>query len=487
MNLANRCAAVFFALASTSASIAQDKFELQSKKVDQAVIKALVTYGRRAESLKVSSLARRAYQIILDHYDVEQPTALRGLGYTKGKDGWSESSKPLTKDTSDERKRKSLERQWSKVTRALGDRHGRLGMELIAAGHISRGNEQLERALSFHPGIRAWHEALGHEELEGFFGTDEQLAFVKRFREMRDIASEVSTKEYATTKLTARAMPFALRKSGLPFVGAKSKHFTHWIVGDPDEAADSLQWAERSFELLKFLAGPHMPRSSNKWIAWHAILRNDEQRDALLANSPDTRGKHTLEQAKLFGGSSFKQGKQWATVSWISTPNLQDPIVAHVVQRHFAGGRNKAFSEGLMHTCTWLLCGTTKSYYARLPHTVTKGYKPMPRAPGDWRKRLFDEIDTDTDWQLEQLPRERLDNFRDSARVKAWSFMTFLVARHPQDWAVLYDKMGKSTGLMPETVAERFEEHLDRSIGELDAEWREWARRGSRIGKVTGW
>jgi hypothetical protein len=37
----------------------------------------------------------------------------------------------------------------------------------------------------------------------------------------------------------------------------------------------------------------------------------------------------------------------------------------------------------------------------------------------------------------------------------------------------------------PEEVAAIFAKVLGQPIGEVDAEWRTWARRGSRLGKVS--
>nr|MBP8300053.1 hypothetical protein [Planctomycetota bacterium] len=49
--------------------------------VDQQVLQALIGFARAAESAKLPSRARVAYETILEHYDLENPTARKGLGW----------------------------------------------------------------------------------------------------------------------------------------------------------------------------------------------------------------------------------------------------------------------------------------------------------------------------------------------------------------------------------------------------------------------
>ena len=88
---------------------------------------------------------------------------------------------------------------------------------------------------------------------------------------------------------------------------------------------------------------------------------------------------------------------------------------------------------------------------------------------------------------MDQIPRERIDNFRDSARIKSWSFLMFMMARYPTKWLEVVRNMGRAKGLTEEAVAECFEKYLGCTVGELDAEWREWAKQGSRIGTASNW
>jgi hypothetical protein len=114
-----------------------------------------------------------------------------------------------------------------------------------------------------------------------------------------------------------------------------------------------------------------------------------------------------------------------------------------------------------------------------------KSASALARDPGVWLERLYSEIAAGKDWPLVQVPRERYDNFHESARIKTWSFMLWLVARYPERWPRLLEDVSKPNQL-PEDVAAAFREVLERDVGEIEAQWRKWARSNSRIGKASG-
>jgi hypothetical protein len=62
--------------------------------------------------------------------------------------------------------------------------------------------------------------------------------------------------------------------------------------------------------------------------------------------------------------------------------------------------------------------------------------------------------------------------------------VTWLLARHPQQWAKLLLEIGREPR-SAEEIAAIFAKVLGQPIGETEAEWREWARRGSRLGTVS--
>jgi hypothetical protein len=102
---------------------------------------------------------------------------------------------------------------------------------------------------------------------------------------------------------------------------------------------------------------------------------------------------------------------------------------------------------------------------------------------------LHAEIDQRTDWPLQQIPRERLDNYRPRVRMKAWSFVVWLLARHPDRWATLLRALPSPEEVAnptPEQCTAVIEQVLGRKLPEIEDEWRLWAGGKSPLAKATG-
>lgn len=477
--------AVWFAGAMLTAQSPAPKNEAE---LDKQVAQLLIAYARSAESLKLPSAARRVYEQILDHYDIDHPTARAGLGWKKVKDEWQQVTPPdkLPADAATAAQRKQVADAWLLARKRAGALHRELGLALLAAGERPRGSHQLERALAFVPDDQVAHRALGHEEFEGFFGTAEQIAFVQRYRAILAAAREIGTREIAVETPDASRLPAELARTGIAFAGARTKYVTYWVAGTAEEAAQCAIANERAAELLRFLLGDDP--ATRKYllvrpVVWVAVLRSAEQRTRLLEVSPTARGSETVERAKLYGGQVFTAAAGKA--EWVY--HHVDADCDHAAGQYAKRATpwfNPGLSEGFVHTMTWLTCGTTKASYMLLPTTVGQK-EDRSASPEQWLQVLRDDIDAGKDWPLVQVPRERLENFRAPVRYKAWSFVTWLLARHPDKWSRLLVELGHEPRL-PEDVTRIVAATLDQELGEAEAEWRDWVRRDSPIGRASG-
>ncbi|MFY9344360.1 MAG: hypothetical protein WAT39_17845 [Planctomycetota bacterium] len=476
---------VLFAAALAGQAVSAPKTDAE---LDAQVIQALVGFARNAENWKAPSRARAVYEQILDHYDTDNGTARAGLGWKRVKDEWQVATPPdkLPKDAATPAQQKQVEDAWRLASKRVATLHRTLGLALDAEGHRARAVHHFERALVFDPDDLDCHKALGHEELDGFFGSPEQLAFVQRMRAIFAKAREIAEQSVEFEPVATASLPDELRKTGIAFSGARSKHVTYWHVGTADEAAQCAIWNARAVLLLKFLFGDD-PTVARYLVAspvrWIAVLREPEQRARLLEVSPVTLGGDSPGRARLVGGKSFTSRS--GPAEWVRHDGHDgDHAVGQATNRGTLVF-NAGLGEGLVHTATWLLCGTLHSSYARLAATQKGEREERSSDPDESLRSLRAAIATGEDWPLVQVPRERSDNFRTAVRLKSWSFMTWLLARHPDRWVRLLVELGHQPRL-PEEVAAVFEKVLERSVGEVETEWREWARAGSRIGKASG-
>jgi len=481
--------AAALALALALPAAAQDSVDARRQAVDKAVVKELVAFARRAESYKAHARARKVYELILDHYDSEHPAAMRALGYKKVGDEWQEETPlhELPKDAASERNLRSLKKLWTRAGKKAGKLHGDYGIALLAEGADAPGRYQLERAVTFDPEHRAAHEALGHEQLDGFWGDEAQLAFVRRMRAIHAKADELAQQDFDVQRLDAGALPPALAATGLSFEGARSEHFETWAVESYEDAAAHVLWSERAWALYGFLSEPAASDARGvdvKAIRYVALVRTDAHREQLIGNSPATRGNLSSDQLRMVGGNVYKDAGGTAEWAYHDREHDADRAVAHVTKRCFAARINAGLSEGMVHAMTWLLCDSLYSHYMGFAHTSTGKDDGWQRNGSEWSSRLAELVDRGEDWPLVQVPRERMENFRDPCRGKAWSFMRWLVARHPDKWFALALALA-APNLQEDDVRRKFEDVLGRSVGEVEAEWREWARDGSPIGRAT--
>ena len=448
----------------------------------------LTGFAKNAESYKAFAMARPAWQMLLDHYEAGNRSAMLGLGFKQVKGEWqapAADAKPVA-DGVTAPNRTTIQNAWNTLLKKLAKMHRELGIALLADGEEMRGRFHLERTIEIDGDDAEAHRQLGHEEIAGFRGTAEQVAFVKRMQALGARAKEIAAAAIDVQDLPSSSMPAELLASKLPFVGAKSANHTYWVVGSVDEARAMAEWSERAGMLLEELLGPKHSRTMlvKRPRRWVAVVRDDLERDTLITASPTLLGKRTVAEAKMMGGFAAQVGGGWVELSWHRAETDADRAVAHATKRGLAS-MNDGLHEGLVHTMTWLLCGSTLTGYMDIAATSTGKEERDVRDPAEWRKRLLSEIAAHKDWPLVQVPRERHENFRESVRYKAWSFTTWLVCRHPDEWPTLMTRLDKQP-LTAEEVAAIVLEVLGRSVDDAEMEWREWAKAGSRIGKASG-
>jgi len=471
-------------LASPATAQATKSTEAQEAQLAGKAAHVLCTFARTADTNKLPSRALDAYRTVVEQYDDQNKTARLGLGFRLVDGAWQAPTEPAAPpaDTATAKQKATVEAAWRTSQKQLGKLHRELGLLLWKTDEAA-GRRHLERGLQFDPDDAKSHETLGHEEVNGFRGDAQQIAFVRRMLTIREQAGRLREQPFEVEDVPATSMPRELQATGLPFAGARSKHFAYWVVDSPEAARAAVLWSERAFALLQFLFGDDAQSRVQPGMQWNCVVRTEAERETLLRTSDTMRGKLSPEEAKAFGGLVFTLKNGEASWSMYDVAHDADMAVGHATKR-CCRRVNPALSEGLVHTMTWLLCDTTVCRFAAIPKTYSGTFQLPQTDPEAWLERLQDLIDSGDAPPLVQVPRERLDGFRDDVRLQAWSFVLWLLARHPNDWQDLVLKLNK-LDMLPEAVAEAFQQALGRDLAQVEAEWQQWARRGSRIGKAT--
>ena len=208
------CAAPLAAQNATAAELAE-----REQKLHTSAVQVLLSYARSAESNKLPSRAVAAYELVLAHYDAENKIAKAALAKAKG-----------VADQGTAAQRRSTDQGWTLAGKKLAPQHRDLGIALLAIDDLLRGQHHLELALRYDPSDLEAHKALGHAEHNGFFGTDDEIAFCKRLAAIESRAKELGATGYQPAALPADKMPEELRRSGLSLAGAKTRSFAIWTT-----------------------------------------------------------------------------------------------------------------------------------------------------------------------------------------------------------------------------------------------------------------
>ncbi|MCC7063442.1 MAG: hypothetical protein IT456_11595 [Planctomycetes bacterium] len=474
------CAAPLAAQNATAAELAE-----REQKLHTSAVQVLLSYARSAESNKLPSRAVAAYELVLAHYDAENKIAKAALAKAKG-----------AADQGTAAQRRSTDQGWTLAGKKLAPQHRDLGIALLAIDDLLRGQHHLELALRYDPSDLEAHKALGHAEHNGFFGTDDEIAFCKRLAAIESRAKELGATGYQPAALPADKMPEELRRSGLSLAGAKTRSFAIWTTSEsaePDTAApaEMAEWGERAIALLEFTLGSAPARHAqvaiqarrNRWIA---VVRSAEQWTAFFAANPQILEKAKLQSVPPQSNFAFESSTGQAEIFLHRRELDADSMIAHVTMWGFATDGNEGLGQGLVHTMTSLLVGTMNTWFGSPPPTQASPRKELPRDPKQWAARIREEIAKGADWPAVQVPRERLSSFRENVRVKSWSFVYWLMARYPDRWTRAFKGLESEKNPMPEAIEAFFAKEFERSLSELEQEWRQWAGGNSAIAKATG-
>ncbi|MBK8978535.1 MAG: hypothetical protein IPM29_21775 [Planctomycetes bacterium] len=482
-----------------AAGLAQDRWARQEERISSSAAKRLQTFAQIAERNRVFSRAKEAYELILAHYDPENARARRALGWQKVQGEWKEPDveKEWPDDANDEQRFEVLG-EWKRFAEDIAGLHRDLGVQMKDDAP-ARSLYHLQMALYYNPFDEAAHQAIGHERLplnwgdgrvEAFWGTPEEVAFVKRLRDIEEYAASLSQKEYEiepVAELPPQLARMTAEDADVSFHGARSANFLIFTRGTQENADDCVKWAERACDFLEYVLPDadkkrvdmrrHM-RGTRKWIGF--LWTTAEQKMFIRLN-PEVAGT-----------------ENWANISWAEDGKICEvaraltPIAMHdgLIARVFKSlGGNDATNEGLMHAATWYMRGTAITRYgAESTATTTGARKELPDSANWWLREMRDQAIARIDFPANGLPRVQLSDFRNAARLKTWSFGVFLLARFPQKWlGYLHGLPESDKRPFPNLIDEFFEKHFGAKLADVEDEWRGWAAGRTLAAYATGY
>ena len=473
----------------------------------------LTSYAGVATRNKVGTRAKEAYEEILRYYDTEHIATRRALGFKKDRrtKTWKPPRRPkewLDKANDDQRYKVTLE--WHKTRMKLADVHRKHGITIFD-GDRKLGIWHLERAIRFSPFDEEAHLKLGHKKgtfgEDTYYGTAKQLEFIGNLKRLETHALVLAKKDYPVKPVDV--IPTELAVLEKEFHGAKSKHFTVFTRGTQENANNCVKWAERGLEFLQFALGED--RTAEFFVverqaryAWRGFVWTKYEKDELITKNLQrnrdsafvkeiSKDQAALKE-KLFGNIQWWEKGQEREIDKSLTPAIQhDRLVAHVWELGIGVGSqdydvNFPLAEGALHAATWYLLSTAMSKRGSLATgTAASREVELPKSVNWWMREMRDQAIAHTDIPVREVARQVSSKFPNRARLKTWSFMTWLMARYPEKWQEFIITVPGAKIPFPEEVDKAAVEVFERKLEDIEAEWREWASGRSITAAATGY
>jgi hypothetical protein len=418
MNRIARAIVVLFLLCAAAVGQAVD-FAKEEAALQKQCSQALINFARNAELSKVKNRAKQAYDLVIDQYEIENAVARQALGYKKIKDKWElpkEDKRPRWEDRATNEQRFRVVDEWHKTSQKLGALHRDLGLKMMKGDALARGVFHLEKATYYNPFDREAHLALGHKEMElgqkeKFFGTDEQITFIKRMAEIETKALQLARQEYPTQPLGQELLPVELKKAAelqasteegkrypLDFSGSKSEHYTVWTRGTQENADNCVKWAERGLSFLIWLAGEDNAKKLGfvqraSVFKFFAFVWTNTERDTFLKANPQIYQGKTIDEAKRFANVTWGvEGGPAMMLEQLTPAGMHDTLITWVFKLGLTQERNDGIGEGLQHAATWYLMSTSISRFGALPEGTVAGRElNLPESTSWWLRKVRDD------------------------------------------------------------------------------------------------
>ena len=298
--------------------------QIDEAKLAKNCVSVLIKFANKAKAKKVGPRALQALNLVLE-YDPDQKRARSELGFRKVKGEWVGLPKEKRKKWRDKAKyndRYKILEEWAKTATALSVQHAKLGLKLQQDGSSARAIYHLEKAVYYNPNNEEANVALGYKKGDGFYGTDDQIAFAERMKVVEVKAVEFARQDYEVQELSPDQPPVEFRnlmdnapewmlKPSFEIHGAKSPRFCVWVRGSQQLANDCCMWAERATDFMVWLIGDEqakrlrfVERATGRW-AWQGFLATRREREAFLKSNPG-----------VLNGASVSDGMRFANNVW---------------------------------------------------------------------------------------------------------------------------------------------------------------------------
>jgi hypothetical protein len=472
-----------FALLTTAMAVAQG----EEAQFNQRQAKSLNAFAKKAFDKGFPRIAKVVWMQTIKLYDPENEDAWTSIGYVKNGASWNIDTKnPYpTEDTGKGSDGKPLEAKYRSLQKDLASQHRAAAKKYANADRKDRALHHWQMVLRWVKEDAEAAAALEHKEIGGLSGTDLEKTLFDRSKMIERAIEEQRQTDY-TTETVADVECAALIQAQVPYITVRSEHFTlHGATDQEDNLHKSLKWAERALKVCK-VAFP-WSYSDGRWpLNWACAPNKETFQQILRANQvPDLEWRLENTAGAVIGDTKVTMTN--------GVQVMFDSCVRNVAQA-YSGFGSTGYSEGIGHTFVGMIFNNNRLF------AVDRKKQEGTSASEEDREFTSPDFDVWKTLSLEMawkstggvaanmLPFCDASNFTNEERIKAWSFVDYMMRRDPEmlrKMDLIAQDMKKRRSKQPlEFEAKFHEECPDVTIPQLDKEWEDFWTEASPVLKA---
>ncbi len=421
-------------------------------------------------------------EIWLD-YDENDAKARDKCGFVRVGTSWRKDDGKVVLDKDlkgDPKLLKKVEQDLLALRKKLAIEHRSLATDSQKAGDAVRATRHWQRVLAMLPGDKEAATALAMASFEGFAGSPNDLAMLRRGRAIRGASDWLMRQQFPAQEVGDKHP--LLEAAQIQHIGVRTDHFMVWGNLSPADLATVAMDCERSLLLCYTLFGtwrgflfePVLRRDM-------VFVRDEAQYHAVLDQCANQFDAARLQFLKNDVDQAFvAAGKQQLRLhkADIGLEASRDQAVRGVVQ-DAVGVDTNGLWEGLGHAACGFLFGRSLSFLTEQQKAGTAtSFKQKALVPDMtvWMQIAEEFAWGKTDTRTSDLVLLSAAKFTTEQRVKAWAICHYLLHWRPELLHQL-DQSQSKTILAGPDVEKEFLRRTQLELPQIDLEFREfWAR-----------
>jgi tetratricopeptide (TPR) repeat protein len=467
---------------------AQDRAALEAGE-QQLAARAQAALHTLADALQAQQQHLRALELrreIWLEYAPDDAAARERTGFVRVGELWrkDDSKAVLDRDLKgDPRQLKKIEPQWLALQKELQTGHRALAQGFTKLGELDRAARHWQRVVRFAPGDAEAGAALALRQFEGYLGTPDELALLRRARALRTASDWLVRTTFPTTALAGEQLPL-LAEANIVHQGVRSAHFTVWGTLPVADLTTLANDCERALLLARTLFGTaggrmFVPARRRDLVFLHDVAAYAAVLDRCAAQFDAERLrflKEDVDQAFVeHGERSLRLHK-----ARLGLEASRDQAVRGVVQ-DAVGVTCDGLWEGIGHAACGFLFGRTLTFLLEQRKERTAASWTQKLLVPDlavWQQIAEESAWAKSDTRIGELVLLSAARFTTEQRVKAWAICHWFC--HTQPELVLELDRSRTKDInTPPAVETEFTRRTTRQLPQIDHQWREfWARGG---------